>query len=460
MGKFSRGVKTNLIYIICDFVGGIIAALLTATITGIDIFASRGYYFVLCLVFNILCIFFNKGNKLYNVTLFFYMDRIFKYITKSFIFVAAIASTMLFYVGRAQIDRKFYIVFLVCQYLLLLLSAYLERIIMKNYKSLAYRTLLIGDKDKYKKFENYIEKSNLDMDIIGYISIDNEKEGYLGSLEELEELIHENAIDNVYFMERKSIATDFRPYIDICIDMGVTVGIIMGSYRAVDAHSYISSVGTYPVVTYHTIVLNNGARFIKRIIDIIGSLIGIILSSLLMVGAAIAIKLEDPKGPVIFKQIRVGQNGRQFYIYKFRSMCADAEAMKKELMLANEMGGGYMFKIKDDPRITKVGKFLRKTSIDEFPQFFNVLFGDMSLVGTRPPTLDEVSKYKRTHWRRVSIKPGITGMWQVSGRSNITEFDEVVELDTTYIDNWSVLLDIKILFKTVLQMVFKNKGAY
>jgi lipopolysaccharide/colanic/teichoic acid biosynthesis glycosyltransferase len=141
-------------------------------------------------------------------------------------------------------------------------------------------------------------------------------------------------------------------------------------------------------------------------------------------------------------------------------MCNDAEAKKKELMKKNEMNCDFMFKIKDDPRITNIGRVLRKTNIDELPQFFNVLIGDMSLVGTRPPTLDEVENYDRSHWRRVSIKPGITGMWQVSGRSQITDFDEVVELDTEYIDKWSISLDIKILFKTVVQMVFRNDGAY
>ena len=176
-----------------------------------------------------------------------------------------------------------------------------------------------------------------------------------------------------------------------------------------------------------------------------------------MLITAIAIKI-DSKGPVIFKQTRVGLNGRHFKMYKFRSMIQDAEAKKKELMAKNKVASGLMFKMDDDPRITKVGKFIRKTSIDELPQFFNVLFGTMSLVGTRPPTVDEVSKYDTRHWRRLSVKPGITGMWQTSGRSEITDFEEVVALDKEYIDNWSMWLDIKILFKTVIQ-VFMRKGA-
>ena len=192
--------------------------------------------------------------------------------------------------------------------------------------------------------------------------------------------------------------------------------------------------------------------------DIVGSIVGIILSSPIMLIAAIAIKLDSP-GPVIFKQVRVGQNGRHFKIYKFRSMYIDAEARKAELMAQNEMSGGVMFKMKDDPRVTKVGKFIRKTSIDELPQFFNVFIGNMSLVGTRPPTVDEVEKYERDQWRRISIKPGITGMWQVSGRSNVESFEDVVQMDVDYIDNWSIFEDIKIIFRTVLVILHRD-GAY
>ena len=168
------------------------------------------------------------------------------------------------------------------------------------------------------------------------------------------------------------------------------------------------------------------------------------------------IKLESP-GPLFFSQKRVGRNGRIFKIYKFRSMYADAEERKKELMEQNEMDG-LMFKMTDDPRITKIGKFIRKTSLDELPQFWNVLKGDMSLVGTRPPTVDEFEKYESHHKRRLSMKPGITGKWQVSGRSDIQDFEEVVKLDCEYIDEWSPFLDIQILFKTV-GVVLTHKGA-
>lgn len=195
---------------------------------------------------------------------------------------------------------------------------------------------------------------------------------------------------------------------------------------------------------------------LKRLMDILGSIVGILISIPIIAVVAIPLKLES-KGPLFFKQKRVGLNGRVFSIYKLRSMYQDAEQRKKELMDKNEMQG-FMFKVDDDPRITRVGRFIRRTSIDELPQFWNVLRGQMSLVGTRPPTLDEYERYQSHHKRRLSMKPGITGLWQVSGRSDIKDFEEVVRLDVWYIDNWSLKLDVKLLFKTV-GVVLRRTGA-
>lgn len=206
----------------------------------------------------------------------------------------------------------------------------------------------------------------------------------------------------------------------------------------------------------------------KRMMDIAGGLVGCILTLILTVIIGPIIYLKSP-GPIFFSQIRIGLNGKRFKIYKFRSMYMDAEERKKELMSQNKMDG-LMFKMDYDPRIIGsekkgkdgkpkgIGNFIRKTSLDEFPQFFNVLKGDMSLVGTRPPTVDEWEQYELHHRSRMSTKPGITGMWQVSGRSDITDFEEVVRLDTQYIENWSLGLDIKILLKTVVS-VLKSEGS-
>ncbi|MCD8013359.1 MAG: sugar transferase [Lachnospiraceae bacterium] len=210
-----------------------------------------------------------------------------------------------------------------------------------------------------------------------------------------------------------------------------------------------------PVVTFSNHQYDWRTLVAKRLMDIAGGIVGLLITAVATVILAIPLLIESP-GPLFFGQNRVGKNGRIFKMYKFRSMYKDAEERKKELMAQNEMGGP-MFKMKDDPRITKVGKFIRATSIDELPQFWNVLKGDMSLVGTRPPTVDEFEQYEASQKRRLSAKPGITGLWQVSGRNDISDFEDVVKMDLEYIDNWSLMLDVKILFKTVL-VVLKRGG--
>lgn len=211
-----------------------------------------------------------------------------------------------------------------------------------------------------------------------------------------------------------------------------------------------------PVMTYVVTEMDYRRMIIKRLMDIVGGGVGTLITLLFTPFVALAIKMES-KGPVFFSQVRIGRNGRRFKMYKFRSMYVNAEERKKELMSQNEVKG-LMFKMDNDPRITKVGQFIRKTSIDELPQFFNVLKGDMSLVGTRPPTVDEFEQYNIYYRRRLSITPGLTGMWQVSGRSNIKDFDDVVKLDLKYIDEWSLKQDLKILLQTIV-VVFLGKGS-
>lgn len=189
----------------------------------------------------------------------------------------------------------------------------------------------------------------------------------------------------------------------------------------------------------------------KRLFDIIGSILGIILCLPIFLIVAFLIKIEDPKGKILFSQVRIGLNGKEFKMYKFRSMVHDAEARLAELLAQNEVDGA-MFKMKDDPRITKVGKIIRKTSIDELPQFFNVLLGSMSLVGPRPPLVREVSEYTNYHKQRLLVKPGCTGLWQATVRNSVG-FEEMVELDLTYIKKRSIIYDIKIIFMTVITLI-------
>lgn len=193
----------------------------------------------------------------------------------------------------------------------------------------------------------------------------------------------------------------------------------------------------------------------KRAIDILGSLIGLLILALLFAPVAIAIKLDSP-GPIFYSQTRHGVGGRPFKIVKFRSMVVNADALKAKIQ--NE-ANGLIFKNQQDPRITRVGRFLRKTSLDEIPQFWNVFKGEMSLVGTRPPTSDEVRHYNAKHWQRLNVKPGLTGEWQVHGRSSVTDFEDIVELDLRYQRRWSPAYDLALIFKT-LYVVFAKVGAY
>lgn len=252
---------------------------------------------------------------------------------------------------------------------------------------------------------------------------------------------------------KKEILADM----EILAEMGITLHYQIPVPELYGARQKeLSQFGRFYTVTYANRVAPVGQLLLKRLLDIGGALVGCVFLLLLTVIMGPLIKLESP-GPIFFSQKRVGRNGRIFKMYKFRSMYADAEARKQELMEQNEMNG-LMFKMENDPRITKIGRFMRKTSLDEFPQFVNILKSDMSLVGTRPPTLDEFAQYSPYHKKRLSFRPGLTGMWQVEGRSEITDFEEIVRLDVEYIDNWSFLLDVKILLKTFLA-VFRGSGA-
>lgn len=193
---------------------------------------------------------------------------------------------------------------------------------------------------------------------------------------------------------------------------------------------------------------------IKRSLDIIGALVGLTITAAIAIPVAIAIQLDNP-GPIFYSQMRCGVNGKLFRIWKFRSMVVDAD--RKKHLIKNE-AQGFIFKNKQDPRVTRVGKFLRSTSLDEFPQFWNVLKGEMSLVGTRPPTPDEVVRYGSYHWKRLRVKPGLTGEWQTRGRSSVKDFDEIVSMDLDYQLRWSVLYDLQIILKTI-QVVLAGRGA-
>lgn len=252
------------------------------------------------------------------------------------------------------------------------------------------------------------------------------------------------------------------------IETGVTVHLNLAKVTSMPGkRQFIEKMGPYTVLTTSINYASSFQLMLKRMMDILGGLVGCMMTGIIFLFVAPAIYIASP-GPIFFSQERVGKNGKRFKMYKFRSMYMDAEARKAELMKDNKLGDGKMFKLDFDPRVignkilpdgtrkTGVGDFIRRTSLDEFPQFFNVLKGDMSIIGTRPPLISETNLYELHHKARLAIKPGITGMWQVSGRSDITDFEEVVRLDKEYISNWNIGLDIKILFKTVLVVLRKD----
>lgn len=276
--------------------------------------------------------------------------------------------------------------------------------------------------------------------------------GYRNLTENMVQVPFDEAFINAPDVPVETIAEFIRGFEDMGVDCHYSLKTPGSGEALTRLHNFMG----YNVVTYTMNRSSYKWLLVKRFFDIIGGLVGLALTGIIFLFLAPAIKIDSP-GPVFFSQTRVGKNGRRFRIYKFRSMYRDAEARLQDLMKDNEVKG-LMFKMEDDPRVTKVGKFIRKTSLDEFPQFLNVLKGDMSLVGTRPPTEKEFEQYNEHYRRRLMMTPGLTGMWQVSGRSDITDFDEVVKLDLYYIDHWSLGLDLKILFQTVA-VVFGGKGA-
>ncbi len=382
-------------------------------------------------------------------------------VTKYVMSIFVVMASLLFMLKYAQDYSR-----LMFGYFMVLLEAltYVSHIILKKYlrhffKDEKNQTKLIVITDRCN-LEAVKKRMNDSLDImrgvIGWIVWDGADDEELGNAKTYKENVKLLAIDEVFVYLPSTSREELTDIVDYFETMGVTCdyGIDVSDEPA--SIGVIDTLAGYTVISYSVNHVDYNKRMIKRAMDIIGGLIGSIVTIIITPFIALAILIDDP-GPVFFRQKRIGKNGRTFNIYKFRSMYRDAEQKKEELEKDNEMNG-LMFKMENDPRVTRVGRFLRKTSLDEFPQFFNILKGDMSLVGTRPPTVDEYEQYDPHYKRRLSMKPGLTGLWQVSGRSNITSFDEVVKLDLKYIDNWSMSMDIKILMKT-FGAVVSNKGA-
>lgn len=276
-----------------------------------------------------------------------------------------------------------------------------------------------------------------------------------GHPDELSDIIANSHIDLIICALEKEDASLAHSVFEVTCKMGTPICLMPNLPTSANVKVKPAYINSLPMMLYRSIPDNQFKLFTKSIVDKVGAAVGIILFSPIMLITVLSIKIEDG-GPIFFKQIRSGVNGKQFHLFKFRTMCVNAEAKKEQLEKLNEMSGP-VFKITNDPRVTKVGHLLRKTSMDELPQFFNVLLGEMSLVGPRPPLPKEVAQYDQWQHRRLSVKPGVTCTWQVNGRNNI-DFEDWMKLDLDYIDNWSLWNDTKIIAKTI-PAILKGSGA-
>lgn len=380
-----------------------------------------------------------------------------------------LVAAVIFFTVRDKYSRGLYLLFVFCSLLLFLVTKIAMRGLLGYLRRKGYNVrhiIIVGTQDKAQRLHELIAgHAEWGVVIQGVVQsgpppLQEQVLGHkvLGHIDRLVDICKDHLPDEVIFCLPRELSLQADNYIHNMEEMGITVRVILDVYASSIATR--RELGMFhnelPILTVHTKCFDAQQLMIKRLLDVVGALVGLSLFSFLFPWLALAIRL-DTKGPVFFSQERVGENGRIFRCWKLRTMVMDAEKKKAELQQYNQMNGA-MFKIQDDPRVTRVGKWLRKTSLDEFPQFWNVLKGEMSLVGTRPPTKDEVLTYQNWHRKRICIKPGITGLWQVSGRSLIDDFDEVVRLDLQYIDNWTLWLDIKLLLKTI-RVVLTRHGA-
>ncbi len=387
---------------------------------------------------------------------------IFKAVLISSLFLGFI----LFALKYQFVSRIFILLFALFDFFLVIAARTSIRtiILFSNRKIERFRMILIvGTEERALSLAQNIEKhKDLGLRILGFVSTGDgsppqKLNGYpvLGSAKDLPQLLEREVVDEVIFVISQEELKNMADLFLSCEERGITARLAINFFPHVIAKTHLEELDGLPLLTFTTTPKNELLLLLRRIFDFVGSIILILILSPVFLLITLAIGL-DSRGPAIYRQVRCGLNGRRFTFYKFRSMVQGAETRKGDL-LAHNLMGGPVFKMKNDPRVTRVGRFLRKTSLDELPQLFNVLRGDMSFVGPRPPIPEEVEKYEGWQRRRLSMKPGITGLWQVSGRNQI-DFQQWMKLDLEYIDNWSMWLDFKILIKTIF-VVLLRKGA-
>jgi len=388
-------------------------------------------------------------------------------IIKSSFFAALAFGTVVFIFKLSFVSRIFFVFFVVMSFFFLLVEKMIVFSVMHHVRRRGFnyrRILIVGTGRRAMAFVEKIQNHpEWGLKILGAIE-DEPGRGIekvqgirvIGTLNDISNILHRLAIDEVVFVVPRLRLNHIETAIHDCEIEGVKATVAVDLFDLKIARSYPTELDGIPLLTFETTIAREWQLFIKRAIDLILSGLGIIILSPLLLLIMWLIKITS-KGPIFFRQERVGLNGRKFILYKFRTMYKNADMKRSELEALNEMNGP-VFKIKKDPRVTAIGRVLRKFSLDELPQLFNVFVGHMSLIGPRPPIPKEVEQYKTWQRRRLSMRPGITCLWQVNGRNRL-DFDEWMRLDLEYLDNWSLWLDFKILVKTIPVVLF-GIGAY
>lgn len=359
------------------------------------------------------------------------------------------------FLTREQLARAVFFLFCPISFFLVFLKEEFLRVVYRSRFGLEQfqkRAILAGTPEDIEKLKGQLQKSGrFTLRILDEIDLNRQ------GIDELVNMLHKHSANCVIFTARHTFYELVEKAVRACAIEGVEAWLVADFFKVENSRTMLDELYGIPMLVYHSTPPASWQLVAKQLIDYFGALILLILSLPLFIIVSVLIKLTSP-GPVLFKQLRCGLNGKPFVMYKFRSMITDAEQRKHELEMLNEMSGP-VFKLTNDPRVTPIGRFLRKFSLDELPQLINVLKGEMSLVGPRPLPVDEVKRFDDfAHRRRLSVKPGLTCLWQISGRSEVTDFKEWVRLDLEYIDNWSLWLDLKILWKTI-PIVLTAKGA-
>lgn len=460
----------NRLTIFCDLVAVVLAFLLAYHLRGSrEDLSSIGHYLWILLVILPTWYFLLRQYRFYVSIRLRTISHLLISLVSVHIIGGVIVASAIYFIDPHGFSRSLLGLFLVLSLVLLGVGKTVQKGMLGFIRRRGYNyrnILIVGSDRKAREFIDLLdEHADWGLKIVGVLRLAEEEDSgkvgsheVLGTLEQVVEICRENTVDEVAFCVPTKFLDEADEYLRILEEMGVTVRMVLDVYDLSRARRELSLYHEMvPILTVHSKAFGAGQMVLKRCVDVAGAVVGVLATGIAFPFIAVAIRSDSP-GPIFFGQKRVGEYGRIFRCWKFRSMYVDADSRKKELLPRNEMNGAA-FKMRDDPRVTRVGRFLRRTSLDELPQFWNILCGEMSLVGTRPPTPDEVEQYENWQHKRICIRPGLTGLWQVSGRNQVTDFDEIARLDIQYIENWSLWLDIKILLKT-FQVILNGQGSY